>query len=401
MLLPILVGQAAIQSLEALRTESEHLLPALKVDAEHKTRPDVVLSSVGCGNNWSTGYFALDPEPALNAARRRIEAVDSFSGFLISYATAGGTGSGLGSRLTAELRDAIGEPKACMHALPVVPFSSGDTAVQSYNSVLALATAIEHADMVVPIVNDRLLRMACPVGAAAKRRGPNHDSGKDAPVDHLLGMNRTASSMVVHGYLASSPTGNYSVWDPVTATVPLPTCPIVSCTWSGAIRGMPTTPPDALSALDALLVTVPALTQDAPFITSCIGAQLHVSRPLIASPPWKWSTVQSRLRTRLKFAQHLYDPLDPILQWRSVLPQAAPGRMGHSQATLSNMTLLYNSASSATSLLVPPLIQATKRFSVGSFLHHYTNAVGTEWIPLAIEQLWGTVDAYRWAVSPE
>ena len=85
----------------------------------------------GCGSNWAMGYNQLgahvmgDDVPNLNAGfgkflvdrdstmlevcieavRTKVEACDSFSGFLCLSSLAGGTGSGWGTRLCVELRD--------------------------------------------------------------------------------------------------------------------------------------------------------------------------------------------------------------------------------------------------------------------------------------------------------
>ena len=59
---------------------------------------------------------------------------------------AGGTGSGLGARIIRELREAY--PTQFIAAVAVAPFCSGENPLQSYNTVLCLATLQDAVDMV-------------------------------------------------------------------------------------------------------------------------------------------------------------------------------------------------------------------------------------------------------------
>ena len=59
-------------------------------------------SESGRGNNWALGYFCEDgdlAEKALEALRREAEMCDFYQGTFMFHSVAGGTGSGLGSRI--------------------------------------------------------------------------------------------------------------------------------------------------------------------------------------------------------------------------------------------------------------------------------------------------------------
>ena len=97
-------------------------------------------------------------ERTLNAIRRHSEALDRFESVLLIHSTGGGTGSGLGSKVLEVVRHE--NPKTTILAACIAPFSSGDTPLQHYNSVLSLSHANEHADAVLFFDNDDALKRA-------------------------------------------------------------------------------------------------------------------------------------------------------------------------------------------------------------------------------------------------
>ena len=64
-------------------------------------------------------------ERAMEALRREAEQADYFLGTFLVHSLAGGTGSGLGSRLVESYRDTFG--KAYLATASVWPHSSGET----------------------------------------------------------------------------------------------------------------------------------------------------------------------------------------------------------------------------------------------------------------------------------
>ena len=115
-------------------------------------------SSVSSKGKKASGSGKSLIERTLNAIRRHTEALDRFESILLVHSTGGGTGSGLGSRVLEVVRQE--NPKTTILAACIAPFSSGDTPLQHYNSVLSLAHANEHADAVLFFDNDDALRRA-------------------------------------------------------------------------------------------------------------------------------------------------------------------------------------------------------------------------------------------------
>ena len=125
----------------------------------------------GSANNWAYGYHIHGRsglrDRVRESVRRQVEACDWFEGFLVVQSAAGGTGSGLGSALTAALRDDYG--LATVANVLVWPYQCGEVIVQNYNAVLTLANVLPFSDSVVMFENTRVhgicsgsLRMARP-----------------------------------------------------------------------------------------------------------------------------------------------------------------------------------------------------------------------------------------------
>ncbi|KAH6921053.1 hypothetical protein HPB50_027961 [Hyalomma asiaticum] len=117
-------------------------------------------SAQGAGNNWAVGYFehaekGLDEISDL--VRRHVERQDWLDGFLPIFSLGGGTGSGLGTKLTEVLRDNYSN--APLITAVVWPFKSGGVAVQAYNVLLSLAHLQDAADALLVLNNDSLHRV--------------------------------------------------------------------------------------------------------------------------------------------------------------------------------------------------------------------------------------------------
>jgi hypothetical protein len=133
--------------------------PGYRASAPNTTEPGgTSSSSVLYKEKKASGSGKSLIERTLNAIRRHTEALDRFESILLVHSTGGGTGSGLGSKVLEVVRQE--NPKATILAACIAPFSSGDTPLQHYNSVLSLAHANEHADAVLFFDNDDALRRA-------------------------------------------------------------------------------------------------------------------------------------------------------------------------------------------------------------------------------------------------
>lgn len=115
----------------------------------HFDREALFGQSSGSANNWAFGYHRHGPlyaDAILERARRQIERMDSFQGFLCLQSVAGGTGSGLGARLCELLSSEY--PRSFMTNAIVWPFSTGEVIVQNYNAVFSLSSLLRSSDAV-------------------------------------------------------------------------------------------------------------------------------------------------------------------------------------------------------------------------------------------------------------
>ncbi|XP_037567158.1 tubulin delta chain-like [Dermacentor silvarum] len=117
-------------------------------------------SAQGAGNNWALGYFehaekGLDE--ICDLVRCHAEQRDWLDGFLPIFSLGGGTGSGLGTKLTETLRDDY--PNTPVITAVVWPFKSGEVSVQAYNVLLSLAHLQDSADALLVLSNDALHRV--------------------------------------------------------------------------------------------------------------------------------------------------------------------------------------------------------------------------------------------------
>ena len=147
----------------------------------------IVTDVSGAGNNWAHGHSVYGPahrDRFLDCVRRSAEACDSLQCFSLVHSLGGGTGSGLGTYLLGALKEAY--PKQLRFATSVFPAPNDDVITSPYNSVLAAAELIRHADAVFPVDNESLgelttRALAKQANAGEGTRGPNivdNDTGK-------------------------------------------------------------------------------------------------------------------------------------------------------------------------------------------------------------------------------
>jgi hypothetical protein len=89
-------------------------------------------------------------EAAINSVRRELERCDTLDIINIVHSVAGGTGSGLGSRMTEVLCHDIGI--SCNHSPKVMntvvsPYENGEVIVQNYNAALTLSSLLKSDTM--------------------------------------------------------------------------------------------------------------------------------------------------------------------------------------------------------------------------------------------------------------
>lgn len=136
------------------------LKDACNSDKWHYTSGAAYTSAQGAGNNWALGYFEhaeKGMDEICNLVRSHAERQDWLEGFLPIFSLGGGTGSGLGTKLTEALRDDY--PNTPVVTAVVWPFNSGEVAVQAYNVLLSLARLQDSADALLVLSNDSLHRV--------------------------------------------------------------------------------------------------------------------------------------------------------------------------------------------------------------------------------------------------
>ncbi len=111
------------------------------------------------GPAWVSSTATEDPsqqefrilDQLYDGIRREAEEADGSPNFLLLHSLAGGSGSGMGSRILEHLRATF--PLSHIAAASVAPRAAGDTPMQSLNSVMALSFLQSYADVVLLFSN--------------------------------------------------------------------------------------------------------------------------------------------------------------------------------------------------------------------------------------------------------
>jgi len=91
-------------------------------------------------------------EESLNSIRKELEMCDQNASILTTHSTAGGTGSGLGTRMTEAIADEF--PTSTRVNIAIAPYHFGEVVVQHYNSVLCLSKISASSDAVILFENE-------------------------------------------------------------------------------------------------------------------------------------------------------------------------------------------------------------------------------------------------------
>lgn len=160
-------------------------------------RPSNMLTEQhGRGNNWAMGYVGRTASEGaagsllantLDAVRREAERMDLFDSIVLMHSLAGGTGSGLGSRITEEIRDEYA--KQFILSVCLTPFGTGDTPLQHYNSLLCLSHLYPVVDGIIMASNADVSRA---LHSQSLKPGPSAVSA--APVMSFAGINTYLSA---------------------------------------------------------------------------------------------------------------------------------------------------------------------------------------------------------------
>lgn len=120
-----------------------------------------IRSVSGSGNNWAhghVGYGAEYGDAILESVRHQSELSDSLQAFFLMHSLGGGTGSGLGTRITQMLADEF--PDVYRFTTAVFPSLANDDVVTSpYNAILSLDQLAQHSDAVLALDNQALINI--------------------------------------------------------------------------------------------------------------------------------------------------------------------------------------------------------------------------------------------------
>lgn len=115
----------------------------------------------GAGNNWSLGYSLAQGDfldTILNCIRRQLELADTTPHLVFCHSLAGGTGSGLGTRVT---ECAVEEFPECLTTnIVVAPYHFGEVVVQHYNALLCLSK-IQACSQSVILLENQMAQVLC------------------------------------------------------------------------------------------------------------------------------------------------------------------------------------------------------------------------------------------------
>ncbi|RYH21263.1 hypothetical protein EON65_21115 [archaeon] len=109
----------------------------------------------GAGNNWALGYEMASGEfldVSLNCMRKQIEKSDCGLTLCFLHSLAGGTGSGLGTRMTESCADVFSD--MFRMNITVAPHHFGEVVVQYYNALLCLSKVASTSNATLVFENE-------------------------------------------------------------------------------------------------------------------------------------------------------------------------------------------------------------------------------------------------------
>ena len=109
---------------------------------------DFVFGQSGAGNCWAKGHYTEGVElvdAVLDVIEEGAEACDCLQGFQICHPLGGGTGSGMGTLITAKVREEYPDRMMCTCSV-IPPPKVSDTVIESYSAILSVHQLLENTD---------------------------------------------------------------------------------------------------------------------------------------------------------------------------------------------------------------------------------------------------------------
>ena len=141
--IPYHLSQKPIARAVCLDTEPKVINESLSNASKTKWKIDqksVAYRHGGAGNNWALGYEMASGEfleTSMNLIRRELEYCDYTQSLVFMHSVAGGTGSGLGTKISESCADEF--PQSTRINIAIAPYHFGEVVVQHYNAVLCLS----------------------------------------------------------------------------------------------------------------------------------------------------------------------------------------------------------------------------------------------------------------------
>lgn len=375
---------------------------AVIVDTEYKVASAVTedgaaldgarieVARCGRGGNWACGYHwkevesegssravrwnstisketANDDESLLSRAmeciRLQCEAAMAHS-FVVMHSLAGGTGSGLGSRIICELRQSY--PNMYIASVSIAPFQSGENPLQNYNMVLSGAILQECVDVGIIFQNGSIMK------------GSSKKSWSMIDINDTIA-NSLASVLMPINDGCGSRDGN--IWELSASVCPSPSWKFVD-TFSHHLMAGSVYEVTSPTIVDKFLQKIPKYTLDKKNVKT-ISAQL-IFRGL------KSKTLKVNIPALEKTANARLNPVDwnpfPVdMRFDVSSPQS---KVVPSVALLANRTDVVDPFRLA-------LEKSKDMFKVGAYWHWYTKYGVTDTDMLdSMDSIQNVIDAY-------
>lgn len=157
-------------------------------------------ASGGSANNWAYGYNCKSElliGAIMESLRKELEQCDYLTSFLNIFSAAGGTGSGVGSKIVKKLHDHY-PSKTIINSL-VLPYQTGEVVTQNYNAVLTLVKLYKYSDATFIFENDKIHKL-CPLHTSTSE--VSYNDINSIIVQQLIGLSQPVQNYSFETYIS-------------------------------------------------------------------------------------------------------------------------------------------------------------------------------------------------------